>query len=161
MDSLWVNLLAFGGREDAFIENVIGGEVLAGYKLNKQLNFGTELDYFNFYNHKPAVPSGHSDVYSAGVWTDYAFTSEVDLALRAEYLKDSNGVDASGGALGLMNPPGVGQDITSFALTLNYTPIPTIKIQPEIRYDHTSFPGGWVPGKRNRVIFGAGASYLF
>jgi hypothetical protein len=63
--------------------------------------------------------------------------------------------------LGFANPAGTGQDLSSVALTLNYTPIPVLKIQPEIRYDHTSFQGGFVPGKQNRVIFGAGASYLF
>jgi hypothetical protein len=162
---LWVNLLGFGGREDvAFAQDVYGGEILAGWKATSQLNFGTELDYFDFYNPHTAAPAdirGNSSVYSGGLWTDYAFTKEYDLALRAEYLSDKNGVDASGGALGLLNPFGTGQDITSVALTLNYTPISRIKIQPEIRYDHTSFPGGWVPGKRDRVIFGAGASYLF
>ena len=42
------------------------------------------------------------------------------------------------------------------ALTLNYKPLPRIKIQPEIRFDHTSWSGGFVAGKQNRVIFGAG-----
>jgi hypothetical protein len=159
LENLWVNVLGFGGREDAgFTRDVLGAEVLAGYKATKQLNFGTELDYFNFNN--PGT-SGHADVYSGGLWTDYAFTKEFDLALRAEFLSDKKGVDASGGALGFLNPVGTGQDLSSVALTLNYTPIPTIKIQPEIRFDHTSYSGGFVPGKQNRVIFGAGASYLF
>jgi Putative beta-barrel porin-2, OmpL-like. bbp2 len=171
MDSLWVNVLGFGGREDSVAENVIGAEVLAGWKATKQLTFGTELDYFNFYNPQTAAAKGHSDVYSAGLWTDYAFTKQFDLALRAEYLMDHDGADITGGTaaggvgpggpLGLYNPPGIGQDIASAAFTINYTPIPTIKIQPEIRYDHTSYSGGWVPGKQNRIIFGAGASYLF
>ena len=169
MSNLWVNVLGFGGREDAFTENVVGAEVLAGYNPIDKLTLGTELDYFNFYENAGPV-KGHSDVYSGGIWTDYAFTKQCDLAVRAEYLIDNNGADLSGGAptlglsapgLGLANPPGIGQDIASVALTLNYTPIPTIKFQPEIRYDHTSFPGGFVPGKQNRVFFGAGLSYLF
>jgi hypothetical protein len=174
LKNLWVNGLVFGGREDAgFTENLIGAEILAGWNPTPQWTFGTELDWFNFYNPQvnphPAVPpaaptpyaGGHSDVYSAGLWTDYAFTKQFDLALRAEYLADHDGVDASGGALGFLNPVGVGQDLSSVALTLNYTPVPAIKFQPEIRYDHTSYSGGFVPGKQNRVIFGAGLSYLF
>jgi len=81
--------------------------------------------------------------------------------LRAEYLDDKDGVDASGGALGFQNPAGTGQHLTSVALTLNYKPVPSIKIQPEVRYDHTSYSGGFVEGKQDRFIFGAGVSYIF
>jgi hypothetical protein len=63
--------------------------------------------------------------------------------------------------LGFLNPPGTGQDLTSVALTLNWKPVPTIKIQPEICFDHTSWAGGFVNGKQNRLIYGAGVSYLF
>lgn len=167
MSNLWVNILGFGGREEAFSQEVIGGEILAGYQLTPELSFGTELDYFNFYNHAPTVPVGHNDVYSGGLWTSYSFNKQFGLGLRVEYLSDKNGADISGGALGLMNPPGIGQDITSIALTLNYKPNPRIKIQPEIRYDHTSWSHGWDPAspatfsKQNRFIYGIGASYLF
>ncbi|HEX4646104.1 MAG TPA: outer membrane beta-barrel protein, partial [Verrucomicrobiae bacterium] len=105
--------------------------------------------------------SGNSPVWSTGLWASYDFTKQVGLALRAEFLSDKDGVDASGGALGFMNPAGTGQDLTSVALTLNYKPVPNVKIQPEVRFDHTSWSGGFVPGKQNRAIFGAGASYLF
>jgi hypothetical protein len=60
-----------------------------------------------------------------------------------------------------MNPGGTGQDLYSAALTLNYKPVPSLKIQPEVRIDHTTFAGGFVPGKKTRVVYGAGVSYLF
>jgi hypothetical protein len=60
-----------------------------------------------------------------------------------------------------MNPAGTGQDLSSVALTLNYKPVPSIKIQPEVRVDHTSYSEGFVPGKQWRAVFGAGVSYLF
>jgi len=162
MDKLWINLLGFGGREDAgFAQSLWGLSLLGGWQATEQLGFGTELDYFNFHNPAAVTPAGDSPVWSTGLWTSYDFTKEVGLGLRAEYLNDKNGADASGGALGFLNPPGTRQDLTSVALTLNYKPLPTIKIQPEVRFDHTSFSGGFVPGKQNRVIFGAGVSYLF
>lgn len=161
MDKVWVNLLAFGGREDSFVQSLWGASVLGGWQATEKLGFGTELDYFNFYNPAGVTPSGHSDVWSTGLWANYDFTKQVGLAVRGEFLSDSKGVDMSGGALGFLNAPGTGQDITSVALTLNYKPLPNIKIQPEIRFDHTSWSGGFVPGKQDRVIFGAGASYLF
>lgn len=176
----WVNLLGFGGRENAFSQSVIGGEILGGFQATAALGFGTELDYFDFYNKSTAVPPGNNSVWSAGLWTVYDFTDQWKLALRAEYLADPNGADITGsplgaggvyvpGALGLLNPPGTGQDLTSVALTLNYKPSPRVKIQPEIRYDHTSWSHGWDPNvanpgsysKQARFIYGIGASYLF
>ncbi|HVV71042.1 MAG TPA: outer membrane beta-barrel protein [Verrucomicrobiae bacterium] len=162
MDKLWFSLIGFGGREDAgFAQSLWGASLLGGWQATEQLSFGTELDYFSFHNPAGVTPSGDSPVWSTGLWTTYDFTKKVGLALRAEFLSDKDGVDASGGALGFMNPAGTGQDLSSVALTLNYKPVPSIKIQPEIRFDHTSWSGGFVPGKQNRVVYGAGVSYLF
>jgi len=161
-DKLWFSLLGFGGREDAgFVQSLWGASLLGGWQATAQLGFGTELDYFNFHNPPSSTPSGNSPVWSAGLWTTFDFNKKVGLALRTEFLSDKDGVDASGGALGFLNPAGTGQDLTSVALTLNYKPWPSIKIQPEIRYDHTSWSGGFVPGKQDRFIYGAGISYLF
>ncbi len=160
-DKLWFNVLFFGGREDAFVQSLWGASLLGGWQATDQLSFGTELDYFDFHNPGAVVPGGSNPVWSAGLWTAYDFTKQVGLGLRTEFLSDHSGVDVSGGALGFLNPPGTGQDLTSVALTLNYKPVPRLKIQPEIRFDHTSWSGGFVAGKQNRVIFGAGASYIF
>ncbi|HLH56194.1 MAG TPA: outer membrane beta-barrel protein [Verrucomicrobiae bacterium] len=161
-DKLWFSLLGFGGREEAgFTQSLWGGSLLGGWNATDQLAFGTELDYFNFHNPNGSTPSGNSPVWSTGLWATYDFTKKVGVAVRGEFLSDSHGVDASGGALGFLNPPGTGQDLSSVALTLNYKPVPTIKIQPEIRFDHTSWAGGFVPGHQNRFVYGAGVSYLF
>jgi hypothetical protein len=167
--TLWFSLLGFGGREDAFAQSLWGASLLGGWQATEQLSFGTELDYFNFHNAQASVGSlpgsvsqpGDSPVWSTGLWITYDFTKQIGLAVRGEFLSDVDGVDASNGALGFRNPLGTGQDLTSVALTLNYKPVPTIKIQPEVRFDHTSWSGGFVPGKQNRVFYGAGASYLF
>jgi hypothetical protein len=160
--NMWFSLLAFGGREDAgFAQSLWGLSLLGGWQANEHWGFGTEIDYFSFYNPPGVTPSGESPVWSTGLWITYDFNKKVGLALRGEYLSDTDGVDASGGALGFLNPPGVGQDLSSVALTLNWRPLPSIKVQPEIRFDHTSWSGGFVPGKQDRVIFGAGVSYLF
>ena len=159
---LWFSLVGFGGREDAFARSLWGGSVLGGFQATDKLSFGTELDYFSFYNSPGVTPSGNSPVWSAGLWTAYDFTKKFGAALRAEVLSDKNGVDASGGALGFSNPPGTGQDLYSLAFTLNYRPTPSIKIQPELRYDHSSCDTGTAFGTKNdRVIAGAGVSYLF
>jgi len=47
-------------------------------------------------------------------------------------------------------------------LTLNLKPANNIKIQPEIRYDYTSYSNGLeVGGKKDRIIVGCGVTYLF
>lgn len=152
----WISLLGFVGREDApFTDHVAGGSLLAGYSVTPKFHVGTELDYFNFRNN-----GDDSSVYSGGAWLSYQVTETFKPALRVEYLSDSDGVDVSGGALGFTNPVGVGQDISSVALTLNYTPIPSIKIQPEVRFDHSDLSNAF--GKSNhRFIVGLGMSYLF
>ena len=160
-DKVWFSLIGFAGREDAFIQSVKGGSLLGGWQATPELGFGTELDFFEFYNPNTATPKGHCPVYSMGLWTTYDFSKQVGVTLRTEFLSDSHGADASGGGLGFQNPAGVGQDLTSAAFTLNYKPLPNLKLQPEIRFDHTSYAGGFVNGKENRFLFGAAASYLF
>lgn len=171
--SLWFSLLGFGGREDAiFVQSLWGASLLGGWQATDKLGFGTELDYWRFQD--PAgslavvsgsVPAGNFPVWSAGLWAAYDFTPQVGLALRGDFLSDKHGVDATkfgdGAPLGFLNAPGTGQDLASLTLTLNWKPLPNIKIQPEIRLDHTSWAGGFVSGKQYRVIIGAGASYLF
>lgn len=151
--TVWLSLIGFAGSESASL-SLKGVSLLAGWQATEQLHFGTELDYFDF-NGKGGKTSGN--VYSIGGWASYDFTKKVGLALRAEYLSDSKGVDISG-PLGF--PANSGNHITSVALTLNYKPVPSVKIQPEVRYDHTSVKNGFGT-KADRVILGAGVSYLF
>jgi hypothetical protein len=162
LKDLWFSLVGFGGREDAgFVQSLWGGSLLGGWQATEHLHFGTELDYFSFHNPSGgANPPGDSPVWSTGLWAAYSFSKQVTLALRGEYLSDHDGVDASGGALGFSNPPGKGQDLSSLAFTLSYWPTPSLKIQPELRYDHSTYANAFGT-RENRVIVGAGMSYLF
>lgn len=151
----WISLVGFVGREDSFCDHVAGGSLLAGYSVTPKFHVGTELDYFSFRNNGTS-----SSVYSGGAWLSYKVTETFKPALRMEYVSDSDGVDLSGGGLGFSNPVGVGQDVSSVALTLNYTPIPSIKIQPEVRFDYSDLDNAF--GKSShRFIVGLGMSYLF
>jgi hypothetical protein len=160
---LWVNLIGFGGEGSASTE-VDGGSVLAGYQVTKQFGTGFEFDYFDF---KPDNASS-GDLWSVGTWLCYDFTPTVGLALRAEYLDDEDGDGIKGvpvngpaeyTAIGFDSPSANG-DLEEVTLTLNLKPAPNLKIQPELRYNHTSYAGGF-NGKDNQFIIGCGASYLF
>jgi hypothetical protein len=157
---LWVNLLGFGGPESRTMD-VSGGSVLAGYNVTEKLHTGLEFDYFHF---DPAAGSA-SDLTSIGGWVWYDLTSQVGVAARAEYLSDPDG----GGLKGINLPGRPGSAIVStdadgsmgsLTLTLNWTPVPRIKIQPEVRYDYTSYDGGF-DGRKSRVTVGVGVNYLF
>ena len=120
-----------------------------------------ELDFFNF----DFTGGGSADLWSVGGWFGYDFSPKVGMALRAEYLDDGEG----GGLKGITLPGRPGSAITStdaagnissVALTLNLKPVPSIKIQPEIRYDRTTYKGGF-DGEDDRFLVGAGVSYLF
>jgi hypothetical protein len=150
-----ISLIGFGGREGASSSQWLkGGSLIASRQLTEKynLNFATELDYFNL-----DLPGKTTDWWSAGGWLWSDLTPTLGVALRADYLKDSDGFGTSG-LLGF--PANPGMDLVSATFTVDYHPVPNIKIKPEVRYDHTSLNGGF-DGKEHRFIVGAGVSYLF
>lgn len=156
---LWVALLGFGGEESATLD-LLGGSVLAGYQVTEKLGTGFEFDYFDF-----DFGATSAKLWSVGGWAWYDFTPKTGIAFRAEYLDDPDGGGLLG--IGLPNRPGsaitsldADGDLASLTLTFNWKPTPNIKIQPEIRYDKTSYEGGF-DGEDDRFTIGAGISYLF
>lgn len=155
----WVNLIGFGGDETSS-KTVKGASILAGRSMTEKLGLGLELDYFNFNSAGPAA-----DLWSAGTWITYDFTPKFGIAFRGEYLSDPDGGGLKGIKVGgrdnsAITSTDVDGDLSSLTLTFNIRPTPNIKIQPEVRYDHTSYAGG-LDGKKDRIIVGAGVSYLF
>jgi hypothetical protein len=157
---LWFSLIGFGGHENTAF-SVGGGSILAGYQALEKLGLGLEFDYFHF----NPDPSPTADLWSIGTWITYDFTPKFGVALRGEYLDDKDGFGLKGIYLGgragsaILSPDATG-DLSSLTLTLNYRPVPSLKIQPELRYDHTSYKDGF-DGQESRFLVGAGVSYLF
>lgn len=154
-DKLWCNLIGWYDSQPND-NNTSGISSIGGYQFTKELGTGYEADYFH-YNY----PGGQTDLWSVGAWGWYNFNSKVGIALRADYVSQDNGV------LGPAVRPGAGIITTdnggalgSLTATLNLTPVPYIKIQPEIRYDYTTYSSG-LNGKMYQLIIGCGASYLF
>lgn len=149
-----LSFIGFGGREGSDSGQWLkGGSFIGSRQITDKLNFATEIDYFN-----TDVPGGDSDWWSVGGWLWTDFTPAVGLALRGDYVNDGDGA-GTGGLLGF--PAGhPGMDLYSATITLNWRPAPNIKVQPEIRYDHSSLDGAF-DGQDSRLVFGAGVSYLF
>ena len=123
---------------------------------------GFEFDYFKFNNHFGAADA---DLWSVGGWFGYDFTEKVGLALRAEHLRDPDGGGLKGIAVGgragsAFASTDTSGNLTSVALTLNLKPMPNVKIQPEIRYDTTTYSGAF-DGQDKRFLIGMGATYAF
>jgi hypothetical protein len=164
----WISLLGFGGQGTGS-EEADGGEILAGYQITKKLGTGFEGDYF----HLDADSGQSGELWSVGTWIWYDFTPQLGLAFRGEFLDDPDGAGLNvasangsvlapplrGGSSAISSPDQSG-NLASLTLTLNWRPTPNIKIQPEIRFDNTSYAGGF-DGKTSQVIAGAGVSYLY
>ncbi len=160
----WINLIGFAGDGMPVSKNVQGGSILAGRTFGEKITTGLEADFFNF---DPVGGGSSKDLWSVGGWVGYDFTPKVGLAFRAEYLDDVDGYGIKGvgypGAVragsAIMSADANG-DLSSFTLTLNLRPTPNIKLQPEIRYDHTSYSGG-LDGRKERFTAGMGATSMF
>ncbi|HEY5040523.1 MAG TPA: outer membrane beta-barrel protein [Verrucomicrobiae bacterium] len=157
----WISIVGFGG-EGAGSLTVNGASVLGGRQFTDKLGTGFEFDYFHF------EPDGASsgDTWSIGGWVWYDFTSKFGVAFRGEYLDDKDGMGINT-KFGGPAPFGAGiysndlnGNLASFTFTVNLKPAPNIKIQPEVRYDTTSYTGG-LNGSHDQFILGCGASYLF
>ena len=151
----WVNVYGFAEDATGGTET-LGFGTIGGFQVSEKLGTGFEFDYFNF-----DTAGISSDLWSVGGWAWYDFTPKVGLAFRADYISSPDGV------LGPAVRPGAGitttdvdGNLASFTLTLNWKPVPNIKVQPEIRYDTTSYAGG-LDGEESRFMIGAGISYLF
>jgi hypothetical protein len=176
--------LGFAGRQD-FTPSwyLSGGSFIGSRVLTEKYNitFATEADYFHFSGFDSAldgVPGGganHGDFWSLGGWLTADLASSVTLALRADVIDDPTGfgtfwnspspssVEYAGapGFPSSVYTTGAGQDLTSVTLTLDYKPVASLKIQPEIRWNHSSYASAFSPGKKDQVIIGMGASYIF
>jgi hypothetical protein len=159
-----------------------GGSFIGSRQLMESYNltFATEADYFHYSGFNVAgdgFPSGqpHGDFWSVGIWLTADLAPAWRLALRAELIDDPNGfgtvenspnppsVEGYAGAPGFpgsIYTSGEGQQLTDVTLTLNYKPTPHVKIQPEIRWNHSTVSTA-LNGKSDQVIVGMGVSYLF
>lgn len=149
----WMSFLGFTGRQGAS-SHIYGGSFLGGTQLTPDFHIGTELDLWNY-----RAAADDTQAYSTGVWLSYNVTEKFKPALRVDYLSDASGA-FTGGTSAPFFPIGGGRDVTGITLTLNYSPLPNLKIQPEIRFDHSDVPKDF-GSKNDRVIVGLGMTYAF
>jgi len=190
MGSFYVNpdkktsltFLGFAGRQDFVPSWYLDGASFIGSRQlteSHNLTFATEADYFHFSGFDSALDgvagggANHGDFWSVGAWLTADLCPTVGVALRGEFLDDPTGFgtfwnspspsSVESGAPGFSSAiytTGAGQELSSLTLTLDFKPVSSIKIQPEIRWNHSTFNGAFA-GKSDQVIVGMGASYIF
>lgn len=155
-DSTTIALLGYGGPEQDSNNSDWrrGAEVILTQKIGKRISLYIQGDYGIEDN--AALGGGTAEWVGMGFWATYDFSEKVQVALRADHFIDDGssrtGFDSSGNA-----------SITSATLTVNVKPFKKLHVRPETRYDRCSetvFAGDGKL-KRDQVLIGLGASYIF
>lgn len=159
-DSLSMALTGFGGPEQAadssnwrkgidfWIDNKFTPKVEGVVQLDYGAEDGADA------NGKKAEWSG------IGGWLVYTINTKWNVATRADYVKDNDGVRTSGAPSLAPFPANNGQELTSLTLTLNYKPVDGLRIAPELRWDHSSLNTAF-DGHDSQVTLGMGAAYSY
>jgi hypothetical protein len=96
--------------------------------------------------------------FGAGLWGVFDLTPKASLALRGDYLDDTDGVRTSG-VFGF--PVAPSRKLQSLTATLNIKTWEHALVRPEIRVEHSNnddFGGGT---KASQATFGLALSYIF
>jgi hypothetical protein len=170
--------LGFAGHQDFSPGwDIAGGSIIGSYVIITNCNFslGNEDDYFHFSGVSGVGPGSATsgDFWSVAGWLGADMSTKLRIALRAEYLCDPTGFGtiynspapgSDGSFPATIYSTGAGQDLESIALTLNYKPVPMVKVQPEIRWNHSNYTSGFGVAdgyKKDQFIVGMGVSYMF
>ena len=87
----------------------------------------------------------------------------MELALRADYLKDKEGVRTpfvDGNVTAPAEFSVAPKELFSLTATLNIKPIASLQVRPEVRYDHSAAPDAF-DGKDDQVTALIGVAYLY
>jgi hypothetical protein len=173
--------LGFAGRQDFMPPWYLsGGSFIGSRQLTEKYNItlATEADLFHFSgfdSDEAGFPGGanHGDFWSVGGWLTADLSQTVTIALRGDYLSDPTGFGTfwnspspssveygTAGFPSALYTTGAGQSLSSITLTLDYKPVASIKLQPEIRWNHSSYTAAFGT-KKDQVIVGMGATYIF
>ncbi|HUL02249.1 MAG TPA: outer membrane beta-barrel protein [Gemmatimonadales bacterium] len=155
-----LGLLGYWGNMEAETSDAarMGAEALLNQKFGKssfwvQADWGTEKA-------NAALPDPTQDAKWWGVsgWLATDASPALNVALRADYVDDTNGFRTSG-VLGFPASDGSAQKIWSLTGTLNIKAFKGALVRPEVRYDHSNLMV--FDGETSQVSAGISAVYLF
>ena len=160
-------LVGYGGCEQAADNHDwrTGVNVVYNTHCSDKLNLWLQGDYGHEDN-APMLDGGttaNADWYAAGAWVTYDFTDKVELALRADYIKDEDDVRLPVGTTPVTGPnlfSSRPKELYGWTATLNYKPLANLQIRPELRWDRSESPTSF-NGKRDQMTAAMGVAYLF
>lgn len=103
---------------------------------------------------------GNATWWGVGGWLQYDLSSTTQLAFRADYVDDADGVRTSG-VFGF--PVAASRQFGSVTATFNWRVLPKVLIRPEVRFDYSSEDdyGDLDDPTNTNTSLGIGASYQF
>jgi hypothetical protein len=158
-DGATVAVVGFYGPEQADdpLADRYGGELLAGTPLGSGTTLWLQADVGGE-QANAALPDPDADArwWAIGGWLLRDLAPAVSLALRGDYVDDSNGARSSG-VLGF--PANTGQRFGSGTATLNLRSREGLLLRPEVRYDRSSLAA--YDGEREQLSLALSAAYIF
>lgn len=132
-----------------------GIELVVTHQCLPKLNTALQLDYGC--ESGADVNGGTAEWYAGGVWMIYDFTEKAQGALRVDYLNDKDGARTSD-FLGF--PSNTHQELLSVTFTLNVKPLESLRIAPELRYDHSTIDTAY-DGHEEQFTASVGAVFSY
>ena len=80
--------------------------------------------------------------------------------MRGEYFNDNDGARTSGAPANAPFAPNTGQELYSVALTINFKPVPEVRIAPELRWDRSTDTTAF-DGHQDQLTIGVGVAYFY
>lgn len=159
-ERLGLGFLAYYGPEQAgnASNQRYGGEFVGTFKPSPSTTIYAQVDAGG--EEAIAAGGGNAQWWGAGVWGVFDLDPKLTLALRGDYMDDSDGVRTSG-VLGFGVVPS--RTIASGTLTLNVKSWAHALVRPELRIEHSNRDDFGNPGdlSRTQVTVGLALSYMF
>ncbi len=165
-----LGLIGYGGPEQGGDNHDwrTGAEAVFNTKPVDKLTLWFQGDYGHEDNapvlDTPGTSSPNADWYALGAWGTYDFTDKVELALRADWMKDKDDARLPVGTTSPVTGPELfssrPKELESLTATINYKPFGNLQLRPELRYDRSESATAF-NGKRDQVTAAVGVAYLF
>lgn len=140
------------GNDD---NNRYGVEFTLTQKLGSATAVWVELDFGK--EEAARLDGDDASWWGGGVWLTHDLTGTLGLAVRGDYVGDKDGARSTGNFLGAQTD--LEHNFGSLTATLNWRPVKSLLLRPEIRYDSSN--QDVFDGDQSQLSFQAAVSYLF
>jgi hypothetical protein len=159
-DKLSMAVTGYGGPEqDDNVSNWRRGvDFWIDNKFTPKIETVAQLDYGC---EDGADANGHrAEWFGLSGWLVYTFNDKLNVATRADWLRDPDGARTSDAPALAPFPVNNGMEVCSVTLTVNYKPVEALKLAPEFRWDHSTLDTAF-DGHDTQVTLGLGAVYSY